>query len=109
MIVVTTESVPGFDTVRVCGLAYGIEIIAAHPFTSGVKSLHTGRTIPRPELIKLVKGQRGDSLRDMITQAEQIGANAVVALKLTDRVITPVWTELVAYGTAVYVTPAQPG
>jgi len=105
MHVVTTDFVPGFRTVKVCGLAYGIEIIAAHPFTSGVKSLHTGRTIPRPELIRLVKGQRGDSLRDLINEAHGIGANAVIGLRLTERVITPTWTELVAYGTAVYIQP----
>jgi hypothetical protein len=48
----------------------------------------------------------------MVAEAEQRGANAIIAMRFDTSAIGPNWTEICAYGTAVFAIPLardQPG
>ena len=55
---------------------------------------------------KLVAESREQSLERMITEAEELGANAVIATRFTTSVLMGGAAELLAVGTAVIVEDA---
>jgi hypothetical protein len=51
---------------------------------------------------------RDDAIAQMAKLAYARGANAVVCMRFDHRDISASWTEICAYGTAVFVVPARP-
>ncbi len=103
MIVVNTESVPGYEVMEVKGLVQGNTIRAKHlgrDIAASLKSLVGGELRGYTELLTEARRQ---SLERMMIQAEQLGANAVVNVRFTTSAITQGAAELYAYGTAVLV------
>ena len=101
MIVVNTDTIPGYRLVEVKGLVQGNTIRAKHlgrDVAAGLKNLVGGELVGYTEL--LVEARR-QSLERMLAQAEQLGANAVVNVRFTTSAITQRAAELYAYGTAV--------
>lgn len=101
MIVVNTESIPGYTIRDVRGLVQGNTIRAKHlgrDVVAGLKNLVGGELVGYTEL--LVEARR-QALERMLAQAEQLGANAVVNVRFTTSAITQGAAELYAYGTAV--------
>jgi hypothetical protein len=45
----------------------------------------------------------------MVAEAEQRGANAIMAMRFDTSEIGPNWTEVCAYGTAVFAIPLAEG
>jgi uncharacterized protein YbjQ (UPF0145 family) len=56
---------------------------------------------------QLVEDSRRHAIDRMIDNAQLLGANAVVAMRFDSSEISQQLTEIVAYGTAVLVRPAQ--
>ena len=108
MLVVTTESIPGYRVHAVIGQVVGVTARTFNPFIEGVKSLN-GKT--NPQLLRLLSQIRQEAISYMIAAAELRGANAVLAMRFDNRDVTPPWRELCAYGTAVQLVPvdAPPG
>ncbi len=81
MIVVNTETIPGYHVSESKGLVQGNTIRAKHlgrDVAAGLKNLVGGELRGYTEL--LIEARR-QALERMIAQAEQLGANAVVDIK----------------------------
>lgn len=101
MIVVNTETIPGFHITEVKGIVQGNTVRAKHAgrdIAAGLKNLVGGELKGYTELLT---ESRREALQRMIGQAEQLGANAVVNVRFTTSSVTSGASELYAYGTAV--------
>jgi uncharacterized protein YbjQ (UPF0145 family) len=107
MIVVTTETIPGMRIDRTFGIVRGNTIRARHigrDIKAGLRHIIGGEIT---DYTKLMGESREQAIDRMIAQAEQLGANAVVAMRLTTSMLMGGAAEIVAYGTAVVVVPAD--
>ena len=105
MIITTTETVPGHEITEVLDIARGSTIRARHvgrDLVAGLKNLVGGELKGYTELLT---ESRRESLQRMLSQAEQLGANAVVNVRFTTSSVTAGASEMYAYGTAVVVEP----
>jgi uncharacterized protein YbjQ (UPF0145 family) len=105
MIVVNTETIPGYDIVELRGLVQGNTIRAKHlgrDIAASFKNIVGGELRGYTELLTEARRQ---SLERMMEQARSLGANAVVNVRFTTSAITQGAAELYAYGTAVLVRP----
>ena len=103
MIVVTTENISGKRIVRTLGFVRG----------NTVRARHIGRDIQAffrnivggevHEYTKLLSESREHALDRMIAEAEEIGANAVVATQVATSYVAANMAEILVYGTAVVV------
>ncbi len=106
MLVVNTETVPGFRIVRILGLVQGNTVRAKHvgkDILAGLKNIVGGEIKSYTELLTEARRQ---ALERMMAQAEQLGANAVINVRFTTSSVAAGAAELYAYGTAVVVEPA---
>lgn len=103
MLVVTTESIPGYRVHAVIGQVVGVTARTFNPYLEGIKSL--GGKL-NPQLLRLLAQIRQEAVANMIAAAERRGANAVLAMRFDNRDVTPPWREICAYGTAVLVVAA---
>ena len=105
MIVVNTETIPGHRIVALKGLVQGNTIRAKHigrDIGAGLKNLVGGELTGYTELLT---ESRRQAMERMMSQAEQLGANAVVNVRFTTSSVASGAAELYAYGTAVTVEP----
>lgn len=103
MIIVNTESVPGCTIKEVKGLVQGNTVRAKHvgrDIAASFKNMFGGELKGYTEL--LVEARR-EAVGRMLAQAQELGANAVVNVRLATSSITAGAAELYAYGTAVVV------
>jgi len=103
MIIVTTETVQGRQTVEVKGLVQGSTVRAKHvgrDIVAGLKNLVGGELKGYTELLN---ESRSQSIARMVQQAQQLGANAIVAVRFSTCSITQNASEVFCYGTAVVV------
>jgi len=103
MIVINTESIPGKEVVKILGLVQGNTIRAKHAgrdIMAGFKNLVGGELTAYTELLTEA---RREAMQRMLSQAEELGANAVLNVRFTTSAITAGAAELYAYGTAVVV------
>ena len=103
MIILTIENVPGKEIKEVKGLVKG----------STVRCKNIGRDITAS--FKNLVGEEMSGYNDMLTEARQIaigrmvdeaeamGANAIIGMKLMSSAVAAGAAEMVAYGTAVVV------
>jgi uncharacterized protein YbjQ (UPF0145 family) len=101
MIVVNTETVPGFGIAAVKGLVQGNTVRAKHAgrdIAASFKNLVGGELKGYTELLT---ESRRQAVERMMAQAEQLGANAIVNVRFTTSAVTAGAAELYAYGTAV--------
>jgi uncharacterized protein YbjQ (UPF0145 family) len=105
MLVVNTETVPGYEIREVLGEVHGITARSRNVYHEGVK-LITGDSNPR--MSTALGRWRDDAIAQMAKLAYARGANAVVCMRFDHRDISASWTEICAYGTAVFVVPARP-
>jgi uncharacterized protein YbjQ (UPF0145 family) len=103
MILVTSDCIPGMKIIRTLGLVRGNTIRARHV---GRDILAQMRNIIGGEIVdytKLMSEAREQALDRMVTEAEKIGANAIVAIRFTTEELMKAAAELLVYGTAVIV------
>ncbi len=106
MIVVNTETVPGYTITELKGLVQGNTIRAKHlgrDLAAGFKNLVGGELRGYTELLTEARRQ---AVERMLAQAHELGANAVVNVRFTTSAVTAGAAELYAYGTAVMVERA---
>jgi len=107
MIIATSDDIPGKRIVRVLGLVRG----------NTVRCRHLGRDI-MAVLRGMVGGEIGDytkmlaesreqSIDRMISEAEEMGGNAIVAARFATSSLMSGAAELLVYGTAVVVENTQ--
>ena len=103
MIMTNVESVPGRTIVAHYGLVQGSTIRAKHigrDFMAGLKNLVGGELKGYTEL--LIES-REQALERMAAQARELGANAVVNVRIATSSVTAGASEILCYGTAVLV------
>ena len=101
MIVSTCETVPGHDIVEVVGMARGNTIRARHlgrDITAGIKGLMGGEI---QDYTKLMAESREQAIDRMVANAREMGADAVVGVRVGTSMVMQLAAEIVAYGTAV--------
>lgn len=101
MLIATTETIAGHNITQTLGLVRGNTIRARHvgrDITAALRNLVGGEVT---EYTKMVAESREQALDRMVTEAESLGADAVVAVRFTTSVITSGAAELLAVGTAV--------
>lgn len=105
MIVVNTETVPGYTIVELKGMVQGNTVRAKHvgrDIAASFKNIVGGELKGYTEL--LTESRREATAR-MMQQAEQLGANAIVNVRFSTSAITAGASEMMAYGTAVVIVP----
>ena len=103
MIVVTTESIPGKEVVKVLGLVEGNTIRARHmgrDIVAGLKNIVGGEI---SDYTKMMAESREQSLDRMVADAERLGANAIIGTRFITSSLMQGASELFSYGTAVVV------
>ena len=105
MIVVNTETIPGYRITETKGIVQGNTVRAKHAgrdIAASFKNLIGGELKGYTELLT---ESRREALQRMLAQAQQLGANAVVNVRFTTSAVTAGAAELYAYGTAVVADP----
>ncbi len=103
MIITTTDTVPGKKIQKTLGLVRGNTIRARHvgkDIVAGFKAVVGGEI---SEYTKLMAESREQALDRMVSEAQRLGANAIVATRFTTSVIMGGAAELLSFGTAVVV------
>jgi len=106
MLVVTTENVPGQRVREVKGEVFGIVVRSrgiGPNIVAQLRSLAGGEIV---EYTRLLQDARKHAIERMVTNAAEMGANAVVMMRFDSSEIGPAMSEIVAYGTAVVLEPA---
>ena len=103
MIIVTSEAIPGQRIVKTLGIVRGNTVRARHvgkDIMAGLRNIVGGEI---HEYAKLIAESREQSIDRMSTEAESLGANAIIATRFTTSMIAQGAAELLAVGTAVVV------
>ena len=103
MIISNTQEIPGKTIVEFFGVVSGSTVRAKHIGKDIMASL---KNVVGGELkgyTDLLSEARGEAMRRMSYQAEDMGANAIVNLRFSTSSVAQGAAELFAYGTAVMV------
>ena len=109
MLVVTMVDIPGYRVSAVLGEVMGVTVRSRNVFSqmgAGFKSVVGGEL--RGMTDNLFQA-RMEATNRMVQEAQQRGANAVIALRYDASSIGNTWTELCAYGTAAVIEPIREG
>ncbi|CAI3795033.1 YbjQ family protein [Pseudarthrobacter sp. MM222] len=109
MLIVTSNEIPGHRIDAVFGEVMGLTVRARDigaQVLAGLRSLGGGEL---PEMTRALYESRQQVMARMVTEAEQRGANAIVAMRFDTSELGPNWTEVCAYGTAVFAIPLAEG
>lgn len=106
MIVTTTQEVPGYRVVEVHGLVRGSTIRARHlgrDLLAVLRNLVGGEIL---EYTKMLGEAREQAVDRMLEEAASMGANAVVGVRFQTSMVMAGASEMLCYGTAVFIEPA---
>lgn len=101
LIVTMADLVPGREIDRVVGIARGNVVRArffGRDFIAGLRNIVGGEV---PEYTSLLSEAREQALDRMAKHAEELGADAVVTVRLSTSSVMEGAAEILAYGTAV--------
>lgn len=105
MLVVTTETLPGRHIIEALGLVRGSSVRSKHVGSDIVAALRNLVGGEVKEYARLLQGTREQAMDRMIADADQMGADAVVAVRMQTSTITHAASEVIVYGTAVRLAP----
>ena len=103
MILVNTPTITNKAIVETLGIARGSTVRARNvgqDIFAGLKNIIGGEI---SEYTKLQAQSREQALQRMIEDAEKMGANAIVNVRLTTSMVMQGCSEILAYGTAVII------
>ena len=107
MLVTTTDEVAGRPILKVIGLVRGNTVRTrnvGHDFLAGLRTLVGGEVTRYTAMLAQSREQALDRLR---AEALELGANAVVGLRITTSTVMAAAAEILAYGTAVIIEEAR--
>jgi uncharacterized protein YbjQ (UPF0145 family) len=105
MLVATTNDLAGHRVVRHLGMVRGIVVRSRSivgNFGAMIQSLFGGNITLYTSLCERA---RADAYELMIVHAQEMGANAIIAMRYDANEVAAGITEVLAYGTAVVVAP----
>lgn len=109
MLIVTSNKIPGHRIDAVFGEVMGLTVRSrdiGSQMMAGFRSLGGGEL---PEMTKALYESRQEVMARMVNEAQQRGANAIVAMRFDTSEMGGNWTEVCAYGTAVFAIPLAEG
>ncbi len=101
MIITTTEHIEGKKVKRTLGMVKGSTIRARHlgrDIMAGFRGMVGGEIT---EYTKMMAEAREEALKRMTEEAEQQGANAIIAVRFGTSMVMQNAAEVLAYGTGV--------
>ena len=101
----TAFELPGYRTVKSFGVVRGIIVRSRSVIGNigaSIQSIFGGNITLYTSLCERA---REDTFNQMLAHAGQLGANAVIGVRYDATELMPGITELLCYGTAVYVEP----
>ncbi len=101
MILATTETIPGYTIVEVLGVVRGNTIRARHigrDILAGLRNIVGGEI---EEYTKLMAESREQSIDRMVERAQEMGADAIIGMRVSTAMIMAQAAEILVYGTAV--------
>lgn len=105
----TAFELPGYRVVKCLGVVRGI-IVRSRSILgnigAGLQTLIGGNI---SLYTRLCERAREDAFQQMLSHAGELGANAVIGVRYDATEIGTGITEVLCYGTAVFVEPANPG
>jgi uncharacterized protein YbjQ (UPF0145 family) len=105
MLVATTNDLAGHRIVRNIGVVRGIVVRSRSivgNFGAAIQALFGGNITLYTSLCERA---RADAFELMVVHAQEIGANAIIAMRYDANEVAAGITEVLAYGTAVVVAP----
>ncbi|MED4017453.1 YbjQ family protein [Sutcliffiella cohnii] len=103
MIIVTTDFVPGKEVKELKGFVRGSTVQSKHvgkDILAGLKTIVGGEI---KQYSEMMNEARQKAIGRMVEDAKAKGANAVIAVRLETSNVMANASEIIAYGTAVYV------
>lgn len=101
MVITNTETIPNKEIVEVLGISRGSTVRARNigrDIFAGLKNIIGGEI---SEYTKLQAQSREQAMSRMIKDAERMGADAIVNVRLSTSMVMQGCSEILAYGTAV--------
>lgn len=101
MILSTTDKIPGKEITEILGIARGSTVRAksiGKDIFAGLKNIVGGEI---DEYTKLQAESREQAMQRMMADAERLGADAIVNVRLATSMVMQGAAEILAYGTAV--------
>lgn len=101
MLITTQDNFEDFEVTETLGLVRGNTIRARHigkDIMAGLRTIVGGEI---PEYTKMMAESREQSLDRMMSEAKQLGADGIVAMRFVTSPVMQGAAELLAYGTAV--------
>lgn len=105
MIVVTSDTIPGYHITRTHGMVRGNTIRARHvgrDILAMLRNLAGGEV---REYTKMLAEAREQAIDRMLEDADALGANAVITVRFQTAEVMTGAAEMLCYGTAVTVEP----
>ena len=109
MIVATTPFIAGQRIAETKGQVYGLVVRSrglGGNIMAGLRSLGGGEI---KEYTSLLEDTRRQAIDRMVQNATMMGANAIISMRFDSSEIGTTMTEIVAYGTAVWIEPGPSG
>jgi len=103
MIIVTTEYIPGMEIKEYKGFVRGTTVQSKHIGKDIMASLRTIVGGEIKEYKEMMEEARQKAIGRMVEDAKQKGANAIIGVRIATSSIMANTSEIVAYGTAVFV------
>ena len=103
MLLTTTPTIPNKTIKKALGIARGSTVRARNvgqDIFAGLKNIIGGEI---SEYTKLQAQSREQAIQRMTKDAEMLGANAIINVRLTTSMVMQGCSEILAYGTAVIV------
>lgn len=107
LIIATTEQLAGYRVERTLGQVFGVVVRSRGMAGNVLASLRSIVGGEIKEYTQMVEQARRHAVDRMATNATYMGANAVLMMRFDSSEIGTTMSEVVAYGTAAYVVPAD--
>lgn len=101
MLLATNDSVPGWQIVESLGMVRGNAVRARNvvfDITAFLRNIVGGNV---PEYSDLLARSRDEATNRMVSEAEKLGADAIIEVRYATAQIAAGMAEILAYGTAV--------
>lgn len=109
MLVATTNEVAGAEVAETLGQAFGVVVRSrglGGNIVAGLRSLVGGEI---HEYTQMLEEARRHAVDRLVSNASLMGADAVIAMRFDSSELGETMTEVVAYGTAVRLSPRPAG
>jgi len=107
MIIATTETIAGHRVVTTLGQVFGVVVRSrgvGGNIVAGLRSIVGGEI---HEYTQMLEEARRHATDRMVANATAMGANAILVMRFDSSEIGETMSEIVAYGTAAVIEPAQ--